>query len=206
MRRDQRAVIEYLLTEPAVQRELNAGKRLLFTDAQRRQLARAAKRLSRKTLASMATLVTPDALVRWYRELVAAKYDGGARRGPGRARTAIDLTQLVLRVARDNGGWGYTRIRGALSNLGHDIGRNTIKRILLEAGMDPAPERGKRTSWSTFLRAHWGAIAAMDFFTVEVLTLGGLVRHHVLFVIDLASRRVEICGITVDPNGAWMQQ
>ncbi len=88
MRREQRAVIEYLLTEPAVQRELNAGKRLLFTDAQRRKLARAAKRLSRKTLAGIATLVTPDTLVRWYRERVAAKYDGSGRCRPGRARTA----------------------------------------------------------------------------------------------------------------------
>jgi len=70
-------------------------------------------------------------------------------------------------MAKENAGWGYTRIRGALFNLGHEIGRNTIKRILLEAGLEPAPGRGKRTSWSDFLRAHWSAIAAMDFFTVE---------------------------------------
>jgi hypothetical protein len=76
----------------------------------------------------------------------------------------------------------------------------------MDAGMDPAPERSKRSSWSTFLRAHWGAIAAMDFFTVDGLTLGGLVRHHVLFVTDLATRRVEIRGITADSDGAWMQQ
>jgi transposase InsO family protein len=93
-----------------------------------------------------------------------------------------------------------------LRHLGHEVGRNTIKRILLDAGMDPAPERSKRTSWSAFLRAHWEAIAAMDFFTVEVLTLAGLVRYHVLFVIDLASRRVEVCGISRDPSGEWMKQ
>jgi len=115
----------------------------------------------------------------------------------------VELAAAVFAV---NGGWGYTRIRGALSNLGHDIGRNTIKRILLEAGMDPAPVRRQRMSWSDFLRAHWGAIAAMDFFTVEVLTLGGLVRHHVLFVIDLATRRVEIFGVAVNPDGTWMKQ
>ena len=109
-------------------------------------------------------------------------------------------------MARDNGGWGYTRICGALANLGHHISRSTVKNILLEAGMDPSPQRSKVMSWSAFLRAHWGAIAAMDFFTVEVLTLGGLVRHHVLFVINLATRRVEFCGITVDPDGAWVQQ
>jgi hypothetical protein len=193
MRRDQRAVIEYLLTEPAVQRELNAGKRLLFTDAQRRQLARAAKRLSRKTLAGIATLVTPDTLVRWYRELVAAKYDGSARCGPGRARTALDITQLVLRMARDNAGWGYTRICGALANLGHHISRSTVKNILVEAGFDPAPERSKVMSWSAFLRAHWGAIAATDFFSVEVLTLGGLPSRSVTQPRRTCSMRTVRC-------------
>ena len=89
-----------------------------------------------------------------------------------------------------------------MRNLGHDVTRNTIKRILLEAGMDPAPERKKRTSWSAFLRAHWGAIAAMDFFTAEVVTLTGLVLYHVLFVIDLAHRRVEFAGIVHEPHEA----
>ncbi len=70
--------------------------------------------------------------------------------------------------------WGYTRIRDALHNLGHEIGRNTVKRILIEPGLEPAPERSKRTPWKTFLRAHWEHMAGADFFTVEVLTLGGL--------------------------------
>jgi transposase InsO family protein len=109
-------------------------------------------------------------------------------------------------MARDNSTWGYTRIRGALHNLAHDIGRNTIKPILLEAGVDPAHERSKRTSWSAFLRGHWGAIAATDFFTVEAVTWAGLVRFHVLFVIDLATRRVELAGIVHQPHEAWMLQ
>jgi putative transposase len=100
--------------------------------------------------------VTPDTLLRWYRRLVAQKYDGSSKRGHP---SPPDIVELVLRMARENSGWGYTRIRGVLSNLGHDVGRNTIKRILLEGGMDPAPERYKCTSWSAFLRAHWGAIA-----------------------------------------------
>jgi transposase InsO family protein len=151
-------------------------------------------------------MVTPQTLLRWYRQLVAQQYDASARRVPGRPRTAVDIAELVLRMARENGGWGYTRIAGALRHLGHEVGRNTIKRILLNAGMDPAPERSKRTSWSAFLRAHWEAIAAMDFFTVEALTLAGLVRYHVLFVIDLASRRVEVCAISRDPSEEWMKQ
>ncbi len=106
-------------------------------------------------------------------------------------------------MAGENPGWGYTRIRGALRNIGHEIGRNTIKRILHENGIDPAPLR--KMPWNTFLRAHWGAIAATDF-SVEVLTRAGLVRYFVLFVIDLQTRRVEIAGIAQQPNGEWMKQ
>jgi putative transposase len=189
-----------------VLRQQLRGRRIRYTDAQRRRLASAAKKLGRKALTKLDTLVTLDTLLRWYRCLVARKYGGTARRGCSQPRRHADIVELVLRMARDNGGWGYTRIRGALSNLGHDIGRNTIKRILLDAGIDPAPERSKRTSWSAFLRAHWGAIAAMDFFTVEAATWAGLVRYHVLFVIDLASRRVEIAGIVHEPHEAWMLQ
>ena len=108
---------------------------------------------------------------------------------------------LVALVA----GW-VNRIRGALDNVGYEVGRNTIKRILIENGIDPAPARGKRISWETFLRSHWGAIAAADFFSVEVLTVRGLLRYLVLFVIDLKTRRIEIAGIVRDPNGEWMQQ
>jgi putative transposase len=91
--------------------------------------------------------VTPDTLLRWYRRPVAQKYDGSSKRGHTSPRRTPDIVELVLRMARENSSWGYTRIRGALCNLGHD-GRNTIKRILFEAGMDPAPARNKRTSWS----------------------------------------------------------
>ena len=109
-------------------------------------------------------------------------------------------------MASENRSWGYTRIRGALWNLGHDLGRNTIKRILVDAGLEPAPERGKGTSWKTFLKAHWGAIAATDFFTVEGVTSTGLVRYFVLFVIDLKSRRVHIAGIAHEVYGKWTEQ
>ena len=93
--------------------------------------------------------------------------------------------RLIVRVARENPTWGYTRLRGALKNLGHELGRNTIKRLLAEHGIAPAPERGRSMSWSTFIKAHWGAIAATDLFTVEVVNPFGLVRYHVLFVIDI---------------------
>ena len=107
-------------------------------------------------------------------------------------------------MARENPRWGYTRIRGALYNLGHEIGRNTIKRILLDNGFDPMRKRGM--SWKTFLKAHWGAVAATDFFSVEVITQSGLVRYFVLFVIDLKTRRIEIAGIIQQPEKEWMKQ
>ena len=84
------------------------------------------------------------------------------------------VAELVVRMAGENPTWGYTRIRGALANLGHHIARNTVKRILHDHGLAPAPERNQRTPWKTFLQTHWEGLAAADLFTVEVLTLAGL--------------------------------
>ncbi len=202
--RHQQEVIEYLQEENRVLREQHGGKRLQFTDVQRRRLARKAKCLGRCRLRDISTVVTPDTLLRWYRDLVAQKYDGSSKRRPGRPRIEGEIQRLIVRMALENPRWGCTRIRGALMNLGHEVGRNTIKRVLAENGIDPVGRRPM--AWKTFLRAHWGAIAATDFFTVEVVTWRGLVRYFVLFVIDLKSRRVEIAGITASPNGDWMQQ
>ncbi len=109
-------------------------------------------------------------------------------------------------MAKENRGWGYTRIRGALANLGHEIGRGTIADILKQAGMEPAPERERKTTWAEFLKAHWEVLGATDFFTVEVWTLRGLIRYHVLFVIRLSTRKVHIAGIVPEPDGLWMRQ
>ena len=202
--RHQQDVIEYLEAENRFLREQLGGKRLRFTDQQRRRLAVKAKEIGRNGLSRIETLVTPDTLLRWHRQLIARKYDGSKRRSPGRPRTAAEIGELTLRMARENPRWGYTRIRGALYNLGHEIGRNTIKRILLEHGFEPVRRRGM--SWETFLKAHWGAIAATDFFSAEVLTRSGLVRYFVLFIIDLKTRRVEIAGIIQQPEKEWMNQ
>src|SRR5438128_1708012 len=107
-------------------------------------------------------------------------------------------------MAEENPTWGYTRIQGALKNLGHRVGRSTIARTLRAQGIPPVPERP--TSWRTFLRAHWGAIAGADFFTTEVWTWRGLVTYYAVFVIDLASRRVQIVGLTPHPDEAFMRQ
>jgi putative transposase len=204
--REQEGVIRYLQEENRVLRELLGSKRLRFTKAQRRRLARKGKAVGSRRLRGLGCIVTPDTILRWYRQLVANKYDGSAKRGPGRPPKPDELRNLILTVARDNPSWGYTRLRDVMRSLGHEVGRSTIQQLLKEHGLDPAPRRQRQLSWREFLRAHWGAIAACDFFTVEVLTLHGLVRYHLFFVIDLASRRVEICGITSQPTGAWMVQ
>ncbi|MCP4599089.1 MAG: transposase [Proteobacteria bacterium] len=203
-RRQQRA-IDYLKEENRVLREKFGGKRIRFTDKERRRLAIKAKVVGRKALMECACIVTPDTLLRWYRQLVAQKYDGSKKRGPGRPRVKEIIRDLIITMAFDNPGWGYTRIKGALRNLDYKVGRTTISRILTENGIEPAPARSNRMPWKTFLKAQWGAIAAADFFTIEALTPFGLVRYYVLFVIDLKTRRVEIAGIVHQPYGEWMK-
>ena len=206
LNRQQEDLIDYLREENRVLREQLGGQPLRLTDAQRRRLAVRGRRLGRRALTGVAGIVTPDTILRWYRRLIAKKYDGSAHRGRGRPATAREIAELVVRMAEENPRWGYTRIRGALANLGHEIGRNTVKRILQDHGIEPAPERSQRTPWKTFLRAHWEGMAAVDLFTVEVLSLGGLRRYFVLFIIELRTRRVKIAGIHHQPYGEWMEQ
>ena len=118
-------------------------------------------------------------------------------RGPGRPRKPDAVRDLVVRMAKENPTWGYTRIQGALKNLGHSAGRSTVRLIMLEHGLDPSPERSGNTSWKAFLEAHWNQIAAADFFNVEVMTVKGLVRYSVLFVMELSTRKVTIAGVRV---------
>jgi transposase InsO family protein len=204
--RKQLDVIDYLKEENRILREQMHGRRLRFTDEQRRRLAVRGKVLGRSRLRDVTILLTPDTILHWNRQLIADKYNGTGKRGPGRPRTAVPLREMLIRFAKENPAWGYTRLRGALRNLGHVIGRNTIKRILKDHGVQPAPERSKRMQWKTFLKAHSGVLAATDFFSVEVLTLAGLVRYYILFVIDIRTRRVQVAGIVHQPHGAWMKQ
>ena len=205
LNRQQQVVIDYLIEENRVLKEQLEGQRLRFTDEQRIRLAVKAKVLGRRALDELETLVTPDTLLAWHRKLIAKKWTY-ARKGPGRPRVAQEITDLVLRMARENRSWGYDRIQGALANLGHVIAPNTVKNILNRHGIEPAPEREKRTSWKTFLKTHWEVMAATDFFTVEVWTARGLVTYYVLFVIRLKTRCVHIAGVTTAPNGAYMKQ
>ena len=204
--RHQEDVIDYLREENRILREQLGPGPLRLTDAQRRRLAVRGRQLGRRALMQVAGIVTPDTILRWYRRLIAQKYDGSPQRRRGRPMTLREIADLVVRMAGENPLWGYTRIQGALANLGHEVARNTVKRILQDHGIDPAPERSQRTPWKTFLLAHWAGLAAADFFTVEVLTLAGLKRYLVFFVIELQTRRVHIAGIHPQPGGAWVEQ
>ncbi len=207
IQREQQLAIEYLLEENRVLKARLRGKRLRFTDDERRRLAAKGKVLGRKLLAEVAGIVTPNTLLAWHRKLIAKKWDYSSRRKkPGRPPIMNEITDLVVRMARENPRWGYTRIRGALANLGHKVARGTIANILREHGITPAPERGKRIPWSTFLKAHWESFAATDFLTVEVSMLGSLVTYYVLIVIELSTRRVHVAGITPTPDSAFMKQ
>src|SRR4051794_3926631 len=206
MNQQQQQAIEYLREENKVLREQLGGRRLRFTDEQRRRLAAKAKGLGRRALVAVATVVTPETLLAWHRKLIARKYDGTARRGPGKPRMGSEIESLVIQMATDNRDWGYTRIVGALSNLGHKLARGTVANILKRNGLEPAPDRSRKTSWKEFLTQHWELLAAADFFTIEVWTAKGLQRFVVLFFIELSARRVEIAGISAAANGLWMSQ
>jgi transposase InsO family protein len=191
-----------LIEENRCLRRQLGGRRVRLTDDDRRRLAARAYRLARRTLREIATIATPDTLLRWHRQLIARKWT--YVRKAGRRVTLLEIRRLVVRMAEENPTWGYTRMQGALRNVGHRVGRSTIRRVLKAAGLPPVPQRS--TSWQTFLRAHWGVIAGADFFTTEVWTWRGLVTYFTVFVIDLASRRVQILGSTPHPEALFMQQ
>ena len=204
--RQQQDVLAYIQEENRILRNKLKGKRIRFTDDERRRLAVKGKALGRKALRQVASIVTPDTILAWHRKLIAQKWDYSGRRGPGRPRVAAKIRELTVRMARENPGWGLTTIMGALANLGHEVARGTVSNILKEHGIEPAPERSKRMPWSTFLKAHWDSMAATDLCTVEVWSRFGLTRYYVLFFIKLSTRRVHVAGITPQPHAGWIKQ
>jgi hypothetical protein len=181
--------------------------RLTFTAEQRRRLALSGKELTPKERRACCHLVTPETILKWFRDLAARKYDSTTKRGPGRRRKPGEIRALVIRLASENLTWGYTKIRDALrTGLKIEIGRTTVANILAEAGIVPAPERNRKRTWKQFLRMHWETLYACDFFAVEALAVFGTVRYMVFFVMRIKTRAVEIAGIRVDPGGEWMKQ
>jgi hypothetical protein len=178
IQREQADVIAFLQEENRVLRVQLRGRRPRLSDDERRRLAVLGHRLGRAALAQVATIVTADTILRWHREL-AGRMCTNTRRQPGRRRVPAHVCALILRMTTENATWGYTRIQGALKNLGHGVGRSTIARILKEHGVPPSPQRPM--AWRTFVRAHWSALRDADFFMSAVRTLRGLVTYYTAF-------------------------
>jgi putative transposase len=185
-----------------LQRQLGPD-RVRFTSADRALLAALLHRLPRDVLKRLHLVVRPDTVLRWHRDMVAHRHGRRSRpRRQGRPRTVRSIRLLVLRLVRENPGWGYRRVHGELLVLGVKVAASTVWEILYEAGIDPAPERSSAT-WADFLRSQAEALLACDFF--ETVTLSGA-WMHVLAVIEHASRRIRILGATAHPTAPWVAQ
>ncbi len=197
---------EYLARENRILRNQIKGRPKL-SDGERKSLAEIGKKLGRKALEEVTSIVKPATILAWHRRLVAKKFDGSKKRKySGRPKIDEEVENLIVRFAKENRSWGYDRIVGALKDLGHEVSDQSVGNVLKRNGLPPAPQRSKRTTWKEFIRSHTDVLAATDFFTTEVWTCGGLVTYYVLFFIHLGSRRVEVAGITPYPAQQWMIQ
>ena len=194
---------EYMVTENRILHHQITG-RVPLTDGERKTLADIGYKLGKQALEEVATIVKPDTILAWHRKLIAKKFDGSQqRKAPGRPTIDQELEELVVRMARENRGWGYDRIAEALAHLGYRISDQTVGNILKRHGMPSAPER-KTTTWKEFIRRHMDVLVATDFFTAEVWTTAALVTYSVLFFIHLASRKIHVAGMTPHPDERWM--
>jgi hypothetical protein len=161
---------EYLAAENRILRS-HLPRRLRLSDPQRSTLAEIGKRLGCTQLAEVACVAKPDTILTWYRRLIARQFDESKSHSyPGRPRIDAAIEALIVRLAKENSGWGYDRIVGALANLGHQVSDQTVGNTLKRNGLTPAPQRKQKTIWKEFIQAHMAVLAGTDFFTVEVLT------------------------------------
>ena len=171
---EQLKVIDYLKDENRTLRKLIKRDPIRLSLEDRRRLGAKGRAIGRKQFQDVATIACAYTILGWFRQLVAKKWTF-RRKSQGRPRTRAEICDLIVQLAKENLTWGYTRIQGALKNLGLKSSRGTIANVLKENGIDAAPERGGRMPWKTFLKAHWEVLAASDFLTTEVWTKGGLI-------------------------------
>ena len=173
------------------------------TPANRTFLAALLHRLPRPRLAQLRLIVSPDTVLRWHRDLLRRRHAKRSRpKRPGRPATVRSITVFVLRLARENPGWGYRRVHGELAALGIKVAPSTVWEILKANGVEPAPRRD-RQSWAVFLRGQAHAILAADFFETQTVTGA---RLYVLAVIEHGTRRIRVLGVTAHPTAAWTAQ
>jgi len=182
-----------------LQRQLGS-QQVQFAASDRALLAALLHRLPRNVLQRLHLIIKPDTVLRWHRDLVARRHAERSRpKRVGRPRTVRSIRALVLRLVRENPGWGYRRVHGELLVLGVKVAASTVWEILKDAGIDPAPNHSATTR-ADFLRSQADALLACDFF--ETTTLSGA-RLYVFAVIEHATRRVRILGATAHPTAAW---
>ena len=173
-----------------------------FTEADRTILAVLSAVVDRARLSEVLLIVKPATVLGWHRRLVARRWTQPATAKRCRPPVAAEIRRLAVRMATENPTWGYRRVHGELHRLGHRVAASTVWKLLRDAGIDPTPNR-TGPSWAQFLRSQAKAIIATDLCCVDTITLR---RLHVLFFIELGSRRVHLGGITANPTGAWTAQ
>src|SRR5690242_44382 len=199
IRGDRANEVEILVLRHQVAVLRRQVRRVDLEPADRAVLAGLSRLLPRVRWATF--FVTPATLLRWHRNLIARRWTYPPQR-PGRPSVTTELRELVLRLARDNPTWGCRRIQGELAGLGYRLAASTIWAILTRAGAGPAPRRTGPT-WTQFLTAQAKGILACDFLHVDTI---GLTRIYVLFLMEIATRRVHLLGATMNPTGEWMAQ
>ncbi|NBE93205.1 integrase [Nonomuraea sp. KC401] len=186
-----------------LERQLGADTRVRFAPEDRALLAALLTSLPREVLRRLRLLVRPDTVLRWHRDLLRRRHSRTCwPKRPGRPPTVRSIRALILRLVRENPGWGYRRVHGELTTLGIKVAPSTVWEILKQEGLDPAPERAS-TTWADFLRSQADALLACDF--IETVTLSGQ-RQYILAVIEQATRRVRVLGTTAHPTAGWVTQ
>ncbi|WP_326634271.1 integrase core domain-containing protein [Nonomuraea fuscirosea] len=186
-----------------LERQLGADIRVRFAPEDRAFLAALLTSLPREVLRRLRLLIRPDTVLRWHRDLMKRRHARTCRlKRPGRPPTVQSIRALILRLVRENPGWGYRRVHGELTTLGIKVAPSTVWEILKQAGLDPAPERAS-TTWADFLRSQADAVLACDF--IETVTLSGQ-RQYIPAVIEHATRRVRVLGTTAHPSASWVIQ
>jgi putative transposase len=198
-RSDRSKELELLVLRQELSILRRQARRPQLTESNRLVLAALSRVMPRRSW--QAFLVTPETLLRWHRRIVARRWTYPHRR-PGRPPVDQEVRQLILRLARENGHWGYVRIVGELRKLGITVSATLVRKVLAHAGIPPAPDRAA-SSWRSFLRQHENTILACDLFTVDTVWLR---RLYVLFFVSIGTRRVEYVACTSAPDTAWMSQ
>jgi putative transposase len=184
-----------------LQRQVSARPKTTWSD--RAFIALLLDVIPKRRRAGLRLIVTPETILRWQRDIVRHRWaDKSRHKRPGRPRAHRNITASVLRLAKENPDWGYRRIHGELAGLGIQLAPSTVWEILTRAGLPPTPRRVGPT-WAQFLHGQAQAIIATDFFTIDLLDG---TSAYVLAVIEHATRRIRILGVTAHPDNAWVTQ